>query len=154
MKHKYSESQELELRMEAADQEEQIKQFFLQAKPLGFPYKPGASPDYTQRILSLFHHNKKVGYLLSENTPLAYEEKERKQYINNIIRYEVFTHKKSLLLHLQQELPYVIEKIAIWTPLLMRLEYCKNIGLKDMYNDSEAMSLFREMIADLKKDTV
>lgn len=154
MKHKYSESQELQLRIEAADREEDIKQSLLNAKPLGFPYKAGGAPDYTQRILSLFFQWRKVWYLLSENTPLAYEEKERKQYMNNIIRYEVFTHRKLLIAHLEEEIPYVMQKRDIWRPLLEKLKYFQKKGLKNVYENQEHMSSYKEMIDSLKEKTV
>lgn len=82
--------------------------------------------DYTQRIMSLSHGNKKL-YMLSENTPMVYEEKGRRAYTNTNIRYTFFTDKDQLIYHLGYQLPNTSNKIMQFKELLQFLPISKDV---------------------------
>ncbi|MBP6911210.1 hypothetical protein KBC03_06565 [Patescibacteria group bacterium] len=164
MKVKYNKMEELELKLQGAHHEERIKEFLLRAKPLKYTpqntaimkekneSKNSDTPNKTQRIMSLSKDNKNVGYMLSENTPFAYEEKSLRQYVNNMIRYSFFNNRNTLIAHLEQELPYGIEKVAKRIISENKFTHYKQLGLSALYQKDEYRTMFFDDITILKKD--
>lgn len=149
-KSHYTGEEEGMLLMEWADKIEAIKDCLIQWRPLGYdPEKPEDIQDYTERILALTHGDKKL-YMLSENTPKSYHEKNRRKYTDTHIRYNFFDNKQNLVKHLLAQLPNAQSKMVKWEVLWRALPNQQQ--LKEIYTDPERVTAFKELIVECQKE--
>ena len=134
---------------EAAERMEEVKSFLIGAQALGLTYQWGDTKESTQRILRFADGEKSLGYLLSENTPQVYDEKQMKKYQKNFIRYYVFTDKSKLLKYLVQELPSSHKKVPERQASFNELRAYDS--LKEVYNDETLLNDFKDLIEELQK---
>lgn len=110
----YPIAEKFQLLTDAAEHIDDVKKFLIDSRPLKHSLRTPTSRNDIDRIVSLWFGGKKVGYLLSETTPIIYPDKSQKKYINNFIRYQIFDNTEDIKTYLYGQLEPSKEKIGKW----------------------------------------